>query len=166
MQFACLCVDDWPSKIFITSLCIAGDFNGRCNGETALIIEPFPGSVSPGRDLDYRVDLSTIITANETHNRSGRWDNIVCWRAAGGKLNRALLCVLVSGYSIALSLWGSAPPSAITHSLSFLHDKFALASSVIKLYTQKKFNTTVHVLYPKTSGSPEPLPSLSYDFVL
>ncbi len=167
-----------------------------CNGETALIIEPFPGSVSPGRDLDYRVDLSTIITANETHNRSGRWDNIVCWRAAGGKLNRALLCVLVSGYSIALSLWGSAPPSAITHSLSFLprssdmlmhmlftawfisatnvplvalsetYDKFALASSVIKLYTQKKFNTTVHVLYPKTSGSPEPLPSLSYDFVL
>lgn len=85
----------------------------ECNGETALIIEPFPGSVSPGRDLDYRVDLSTIITANETHNRSGRWDNIVCWRAAGGKLNRALLCVLVSGYSIALSLWGSAPPSAM-----------------------------------------------------
>lgn len=139
-----------------------------CNGETALIVEPFPGSVSPGRDLDYRVDLSTIITANETHNRSGRWDNIVCWGAAGGKLNRALLGVLVSGYSIALSLRGPTPPSAITLSLSLFppsllrharahalysiftsainvplvalsetYDKFTLASSVIKLYTQK-----------------------------
>lgn len=29
MRFACLFIDDWPSKISITSLCIGGDFNGR-----------------------------------------------------------------------------------------------------------------------------------------
>jgi len=124
MQFACFFIDDWPSMISITSLCIGGDFNGwvGCNGETALIAEPFPGSISLERNLDCSVDISTIITANEMHNRSGRWDNIVCWGAAGGKLNRALLGVLVSGYSIAPKPQGPCP--------TICHDSLSLFRSL------------------------------------
>lgn len=131
-----------------------------CNGETALISEPFPGSVSPGRDLDCSVDLSTIITANEMHNRSGRWDNIVCWGAAGGKLNRALLGVLVSGYSIALSLRGSAPPSAMTLSLSLslprssdmiLHMLCVHLQSMFHWWFWVKSTTNLHLLILSSS---------------
>lgn len=55
------------------------------------------------------VGLSTAIITNETHNRSGRWDNIVSGGAAGEKLDGARLGIRVPGCSIAWGLWGLGP---------------------------------------------------------
>lgn len=53
------------------------------------------------------VGLSTVIITDGSHNRSGRWDNIVSAGAAGERLNRARLDIRVPGCSIA---WGPRGP--------------------------------------------------------
>lgn len=55
------------------------------------------------------VGLLTVIITDGSHNRSGRWDNIVSSRAAGERLNRAWLGIRVPGCSIAWGLGGLGP---------------------------------------------------------
>lgn len=55
------------------------------------------------------VGLSTGIITDGSHNRSGRWDNIVSGGAAGERLNRARLGIRVPGCSIAWGLGGLGP---------------------------------------------------------
>lgn len=55
------------------------------------------------------VGLSTVIITDGSHNRSGRWDNIVSGGAAGERLNRARLGIRVPGCSIAWGLGGLGP---------------------------------------------------------
>lgn len=55
------------------------------------------------------VGLSTVIISAGSHNRPGRWDNIVSGRAAGERLNRAWLGIRVPGCSVASGLWGRGP---------------------------------------------------------
>lgn len=53
--------------------------------------------------------LSTVIISDGSHNRSGRWDNIVSLGAAGERLNRARLGIRVPWCSIAWGLRGLGP---------------------------------------------------------
>lgn len=59
--------------------------------------------------LRHCVGLSTVIITDGSHNRSGRWDNIVSSEAAGERLNRARLGIRVPGCSIAWGLRGPRP---------------------------------------------------------
>lgn len=55
------------------------------------------------------VGLLTVIITDGSHNRSGRWDNIVSTGAAGERLDGARLGVRVPGCSIAWGPWGFGP---------------------------------------------------------
>lgn len=55
------------------------------------------------------VGLLTVIITDGSHNRSGRWDNIVSTGAAGERLDGARLGVWVPGCSIAWGPWGFGP---------------------------------------------------------
>jgi len=72
------------------------------------MVRPLSGDREPLRRRC--VGLSTVIIADVSHNRSGRWDNIVSGGAAGERLNRARLGIRVPGCSIAGGALGGPRP--------------------------------------------------------